>query len=192
MVLSKDEATRALNEIDMARARVVAMQRYRDAAPYFVLWGCIWLVANCVADVRLHLGGLAWNILTVAGVVGSVSLRVHATRRCSTSPESRDASIRRGWQFGVTWLAILGYFIASFSLLPHLDFKQSNAYISLFWAFLYVLLGIWTGWRICAVGIAAAAATLIGYFALTAHYFLWMGLVTGSLLILGGLWLRKI
>lgn len=192
MVLSKDEATQALNEIDTAHARAIAMQRYRNAAPYFVLWGCIWLVANCVADVRLQLGGLAWEILTIVGVVGSVYLSVRTVKRHSALPEYRNASVRRGWQFGITWLAIVGYFIANFSLLPHLDIKQTNAYISLFWAFLYVLMGIWTGWRIGAVGIAAAAAILTGYFVLTAHYFLWMGLVTGSLLILGGLWLRKI
>jgi hypothetical protein len=191
-MLSKDEAAQALNEIDDVKNRTLAMQGYRLASPYFVLWGCIWLIANCITDVRPLIGGLTWQVLTIVGIAGSVCLSMRTIKRQSTSPETRRIAVRRSWQFAITSLAILGYFVANFSLLPHLSLEQGNAYVSLFWAFLYVLMGIWTGWRILTVGVAAAIAILVGYFALTTHYFLWMGLVTGSLLILGGFWLRKV
>jgi len=47
----------------------------------------------------------------------------------------------------LTMFAILGFFVATFSILPNLDIKQANAYISLFWGTYYVITGIWTGVR---------------------------------------------
>lgn len=192
MVVSKHEAAQALSEIDDASRRTQAMQCYRNAAPYFVVWGCVWLLANCITELRPPLGGKAWSSLVILGSIMSAWLGIRSARQHSASASSRNLARKLGWQFGATWLVILGYFIATFALLPHLDAKQGNAYISMFWAFIYALMGIWTGWRILTVGVLTAISILVGYFMMTSHYFLWMGLVTGSLLILGGLWLRKV
>lgn len=192
MLLSKDEATQALQDIDAAQQRTYAMQCYRNAAPYFVLWGCVWLLANSLTELRPDHGGNIWRALTLLGSAITVWLIVRSARQHSATVSSRSLARKRSRQLGVTWLVIIGYFIANSAVLPHLDAKQGNAYISLFWAFIYVLMGVWMGWRIFTVGILTAASILIGYFMITTHYFLWMGLVTGSLLILGGLWLRKV
>ena len=46
MQISRDEATQALSDISDARARVEKLHDYSDAAPFLILWGLIWLVAN--------------------------------------------------------------------------------------------------------------------------------------------------
>jgi hypothetical protein len=190
MVVSKNEAAQALQEIAAAQQRTQTMLRYRATSPYFVLWGGIWLLANCTAQFDGALGGTTWRILALLGSILSVWLSIRSTKQQPVS--TTTSTSKQSWQVGAVWLVILLYFIATFAVLPHLDAKQGNAYISLFWAFLYVLLGIWTGWRILAVGILTVASILIGYFMITTFYFLWMGVVTGGLLILGGLWLRKV
>ena len=184
MVVSKHEAAQALQDIDTAQQRTQTMLRYRAAAPHFLIWGGIWLVANCITAFRPALGGTAWRTLVIVGSITSIWLSIRSVKQ--------RATCQQGWQIGAAWCAILVFFVASFAVLPHLNGKQANAYISLFWAFIYVLMGIWSGWRILVVGILTTASILVGYFMITTHYFLWMGLVTGSLLMLGGLWLRKV
>jgi hypothetical protein len=184
MVVSKHDAAQALRDIDSAQQRTHSMLRYRANAPHFLLWGVIWLIANCICEFNPALGGKAWQILATMGSVVSIWLSIHGVKQTATS--------QQGWYIGAVWLAILIFFIATFAVLPHLDGKQGNAYISLFWAFLYTLMGIWSGSRIIVVGILTTAAILVGYFLITTHYFLWMGVVTGGLLIVGGLWLRKV
>jgi hypothetical protein len=46
MELSREEASKALGEIDAAGRRSRALRFYSGAAPYFVLWGIIWLVVD--------------------------------------------------------------------------------------------------------------------------------------------------
>lgn len=193
MVVSKHEAAQALSEIDTVRQRTESMQYYRGAAPHFVIWGGVWLLANSTTALYPALSNTAWPLLIFLGSVLSTWLGIRTGRRYAATMNSQPKHARKsGWQFGATWFAVIAYFIANFALLPDLDAKQGNAYISMFWAFLYTLMGIWTGWRILTVGILTAASILVGYFVITTHYFLWMGLVTGSLLMLGGLWLRKV
>lgn len=183
MVVSKQQAAEALQDIDSAQQRTQAMLRYRASAPYFLIWGCVLLLANCITEFSPASAGRAWLALDLTGALLSIALAIH---------QARQRGAGRSWQLGAVWLVILGYFIASFALLPPLDARQGNAYISLFWSFMYCVMGIFTGRRILIVGIVTAASILLGYFWIIDHYFLWMGLVTASLLILGGAWLRKV
>ena len=56
----------------------------------------------------------------------------------------------------------------------------------------YVIAGLWFGYAFVAIGIAITVLTLIGYFFVTGFTFLlWMAVVNGGGLILGGLWMRR-
>ena len=83
-------------------------------------------------------------------------------------------------------------FPSVFSVIGPLSARQSNAFISLLWAFLYMAVGSWVGWRLFAIGAIAAAATLFGYWNIQQHYYLWMAVCGGGALLAGGFWLRKI
>jgi hypothetical protein len=90
------------------------------------------------------------------------------------------------------WLIISGFIVATLLLLPPHEPRQVNAFISLFWAFMYALAGLWAGWRILVIGLLTAGSVLIGFFYITSHFNLWMALAADSLLILGAFWLRKV
>jgi hypothetical protein len=190
-VINKDEAATALSDIADASYKAESMQRYQRSAPYFLLWGGIWMLANCLTDLAPAWAGSSWNVLVILGAGITIWLSTRTVQQYA-EPMSRQTTGLRNWKYGATWLLIFAYFIANFSFLPHLNGKQGNAYISMFWAFIYAFVGVWTGWRIFVIGLLTAASILIGYFWINTHYFLWMGLVSGSLLMLGGVWLRKV
>jgi hypothetical protein len=185
MSISKQEATQALADVRLTRSRTVNLQNYRHFAPYMIVWGLVWLVANAITDLLPSQAGNAWLGGVAIGSAASFWLGIRTARA--------DDELRSdGWRWGLTFALILGFFVAVFSVLPPSSGAQTNALISLFWAFVYMLAGAWTGWKIFAVGLAVAAATLCGYFMLESHYALWMALVGGGALLAGGLWLRRI
>jgi hypothetical protein len=97
-----------------------------------------------------------------------------------------------GRRASLTGVAVLGFFPAMLSVLAPLEPMQGNAFISLFWAFAYMVGGAWLGLRLFITGAVTAVAVLVGYFLLKEHYYLWMAACGGGSLILGGLWLRKL
>ncbi len=194
MVISKEEATQALNDIQSANKRIHNMQQYRHVAPFLILWGFIYLVANTLTELHPATAATVWNGLSWAGVVTSMWIGYRSKYRQSHpfAANSAEAHGERGFRVLLTILTIFGYFAALLLIAPRMDPKQIGAIISLFWAVYYLVVGIWVGIRMFIVGVLTSASTLIAYFVIPNHYFLWMGLVTGSLLILGGAWLRRI
>jgi hypothetical protein len=184
MSISKQEASQALDEIRLARSRTVNMKNYRQFAPYLIVWGLVWLIANASSDFYPAQSGKAWLAGIVAGSVASFWIGLR-------TPRDADDRGGDGWRWGLSFALLLGFFIAIFTVLPPVNGAQTNAFISLFWAFVYMVVGTWAGWKIFAVGLVTAAATLFGYFMLEAHYALWMAVVAGGALLAGGLWLRR-
>jgi hypothetical protein len=88
-------------------------------------------------------------------------------------------------------IALCGYFPAMFTVLGDLDGRQQNAFISLFWAFAYMVAGAWLGMRMFITGVVMAVAILVGYLFIDPHFQLWMAFVGGGSLLLAGFWLRK-
>ncbi len=193
MTLSQDEAARALEEIGQAGQRMSRLTGYADAAPAFMLWGAVWLVANLVSQYRPGWSGLAWLAGIAVGVGGTLVFTLRRTRRKqATAPRPGGDARSVGLRFALLGLAIFGFFASVFTVLGPLQARQADAFISLVFAFAYVMVGVWAGWRVMAIGVVTVAAILFGYLELTRHFFLWMGLVGGGALIAGGLWLRKI
>jgi hypothetical protein len=55
----------------------------------------------------------------------------------------------------------------------------------------YIIAGLWLGGAFVAIGTAIIALTLIGYFFAGPWFELWMALVNGGGLLLGGFWMRR-
>jgi hypothetical protein len=56
----------------------------------------------------------------------------------------------------------------------------------------YTIVGLWVGPAFVAIGLGITALTAIGYFFVDgAAFLLWMAVVNGGGLILGGLWMRR-
>ena len=56
---------------------------------------------------------------------------------------------------------------------------------------LYTIVGLWVGAAFVAIGLGITALTLVGYFFVGAWFDLWMAVVNGGGLVLGGLWMRR-
>jgi hypothetical protein len=188
-MVDRDEAVRALQEIQEVRGRTDTWNRYRETGPYLVLWGIVWVVGNGISEFLPALSGIAWLALIGAGSVGSIVLTTRKQRRqCDTL---RTGAAPYTWHWGAAYGVIMAYFIASQLVLPALSARQFSAWMTMFWGFAYMFAGVWRAWRLFAIGLATTLLVLFGYFELDRYYFLWIGVVGGGGLIAGGLWLRR-
>jgi hypothetical protein len=193
MNVSKDDAGKALDIIGEAGARMQTLKRYSRVAPLLFVWGSVWFIANAVTDFAPDRSGIVWLAGDTAGVAVSLLLSLRLVRQRGSQfwqDIAHRAEMSR--RFGMLAVAICCFFPAMFAVLRPLTARQENAFISLFWAFLYMFAGAWFGWRLFFIGAIAAAATTFGYLAVEQHYYLWMACCGGGSLIAGGLWLRKI
>ena len=188
MDLSKDDAVAALEVVGEAGDRMLTLKRYSRVAPVLMTWGFIWLIADSITDFAPGWSDDAWLVGTVVGVIISALFGFWTIRSRAVSRSRRDMNLR----YGMTAVTILCLFPSVLSVIGPLTPRQSNALISLLWAFLYMVVGPWLGWRVFAIGAVAAAATLFGYWSVQQHYYLWMAVCGGGSLIAGGVWLRKI
>jgi hypothetical protein len=191
MQISRDEAARALTEIDEARESAQSFSYYRRAAPYFLIWGVVWIAANTMTAFKVAYANTFWAWAVALGVLASVLTGVLAARGRPEDQEAARVCAQRNRRFGLSFLAIVVFLVTGLMIMRPTSGMQMNAYISLFWALMYVLAGLWGGARIAWLGIVVAIAVLVGYFGFPQYYTLWMAVVGGGSLLLGGLILRR-
>lgn len=189
MNVTREEAAQALTDIDRASDRIVQMKGYHHGAPFFILWGLVWLFANTLSQFQPDLRGLAWMIGIPTGVVISTILGLMQARKTTPSGASAyNAGIGR--RIGLT-AAIMLVFIGVVAWIANPESsREVNAIISIFFPFIYMAAGVWAGWRLFAIGLVTAAAILAGYVGVQDYFDLWMGVFAGGSLIAGGIWLR--
>ncbi|HEV2288861.1 MAG TPA: hypothetical protein VGR81_07910 [Candidatus Acidoferrales bacterium] len=184
MPIPPQEAASALHDIENAERQSATAYRYQKSSPHLFLWGIIWTIGYAVIYARPR-DWLVWAVLIVVGTIGSfwISWRAGVKRtRASFS-----------WRYTATLLALYLFTGASFAVLPPRSSAQIDAFFPILIALLYVILGIWTrAARIALLGLALGLLTVGGYFWLRQYFLLWMAVVGGGALILGGFWLRSI
>lgn len=192
MDLSRQDASAALDEIEAAERRARQGVAYREASPFLILWGAVWLLANAATDLLPAYGRFAWPLGSLVGTLSSVVLVVLQLKRMASrheqTPAQRCRARRRSLMIGIT---LLSFFVAMHVVLGTLTGRQYNAFISLFWAFAYMAAGAWLGMRIFITGVVLAVAILAGYLYVQQYYLLWMAIVGGGSLLLAGFWLRR-
>ena len=154
MNMDQNEAALALATIDAARARSSQLQRYRRFAPYLILWGTIWLLANTVSDLAPARSGSVWLVLSLLGAAASFWLGARQQAAVADRASTRTRQ-EQSWRWMLCFLVIVAFQITVLAVLPPLDPRQQDTFISLFWTFLYMGLGAWLGWRLFTIGLAA-------------------------------------
>ncbi len=182
MTLTKDDASQALGEITAASGRVKEMRAYARVAPFLIIWGLVWMACD-LANQFAPQFALAWPIGIVVGTLASFAAGFGLSR---SEPGGGD------WRYSVVWLLVIGLIAAIFFVVPVTSGREVHSIFGIVFGFIYVGMGLWTGWRLLALGAALVAATFVGFYEVTTWYGLYMGLVSGGALLLGGLWLRKI
>jgi hypothetical protein len=190
MNVTREEAAQALSDINRASDRIVQLKGYHHGAPFFILWGLVWLFANTLSQFQPELRNWAWGIGVTAGAVLSTIIGVMQARK--TTPDgakSFNASIGR--RIGITSGIMLVFIVVITWIANPESSRDVNTIISIFFPFIYMAAGVWAGWRLFAIGLVTAAAILAGYVWVQEYFELWMGVFAGGSLIAGGLWLRS-
>ncbi|MFI4933827.1 MAG: hypothetical protein ACHP7N_04360 [Caulobacterales bacterium] len=185
MTINKDDAAQALGEIEAAQGRVRQITAYAYSAPFFIIWGVVWLVA----DTAWQFAPRLYFIWPPAALIGAVACTVVGFTQPPKDYASRSPS---RWRSFATAIALALFLVALFCVITPATMRQMHSAIGLLVGFSYIIGGLWVGGRILALGLVMVALTLIGYFALTTWYPLFMAVVGGGALLLGGFWLRKI
>ena len=183
--MSVAEARQSLDVVRAAFNRGTTLYRYRQASPYFLLWGVVWALGYGLSDWWPALAGWIWLALDLVGVAASILI-------------TGIGHARRGAGHGMTWriaalaLTVLAYLAAAFLVMAPQTGRQVSTFITLTVALAYSTVGIWAGPRWMMAGVAVCAAALIGYFHVPVYFNTWMGLVGGGALVLSGIWLRRV
>ena len=75
--------------------------------------------------------------------------------------------------------------------LGHFTPRQLGAFWPIYFMMVYTIVGLWLWLAFVAIGLGITALTLVGYFFLGVWFDLWMAVVNGGGLMLGGLWMRR-
>lgn len=183
MTGSEFQATDALHEIQHTQRRSAVTYGYLRTSPHLILWGMVWILGYTGTYLRPH-WWLLWPVLVVLGIAGSsyVGRRTRAKEACA-----------EGWNYGASAVVLFLFFWATFAVLPPKSGLEVGAFVPIFVGLCYSIYGIWArAVRMLVLGVAVGALTVGGYFYLPAYFLLWMAVVGGGGLILGGLWLRGV
>jgi hypothetical protein len=182
-MIDSKEATEALDEINAMTRRVRQSRIYNIASMSLIMWGALVVVGHLAEHVLPRKALLIWLALTVLGIAGSFV--VSASTRARTGVGTFDLRFLTAFLlflgFGYLWTLGLGDFNA----------RQMDTFWPLYFMLMYTIAGLWFGLAFVAIGLGVAALTLIGYFFITDWFHLWMAVVNGGGMMLGGLWMRR-
>jgi hypothetical protein len=179
MPLSKDEAAERLREVEATGAASARLFGYSASAPYFVLWGLVWVGGYAFGALQPELRNAGWMVGIAVGTLGSALLG----RRWSGGGTAAGRSIALS--------VVIAVFFVLVATMAQLKPRQMDAFVPLVFAAAYMIAGIWAGARYVVCGVVVAAATVAGYYLAGDAFGLWMAVVGGGTLLLTGLWMRK-
>jgi hypothetical protein len=182
MPLTKSEASEALNHIATTEDRSSAAYGYDVSAPFLILWGLLWMVGYGGTDLFENHADQIWTGVAIFGFLASMYIGMR--RKQATG----NPVIALRWTG--TYLSLAAFVLATVAVMKPSTGAQVGAFIPLVVAVIYVIAGLWFGFRFCVAGLVIAALTLGGFFYLHEHFALWMAAVGGGGLILGGVWMR--
>jgi hypothetical protein len=148
-----------------------------------IWWGVLVFAANIATWLWPRHGGSIWIGIDVTGVAGMFAISVSNYAR--TRVRSFDLRMLAAYLL----LLAFGFFCAD--LLGHFTARQQGTFWPIYFMLFYTIAGLWFGYAFVAIGLGITMLTLIGYYFADEAFLLWMAVVNGVGLILGGLWMRR-
>jgi hypothetical protein len=176
------QAAAALSEIELVVRRVRQSRIYNLASLMLMLWGTLVFVGNVGSYLWPRQAGYLWVAINAAGVAGSIAISAIGHNR--TGVRSFDVRML---------VALLLFFAFGYlsCVLGHFGPRELGAFWPIYFMLVYTIVGLWIGPAFVAIGLGITALTLVGYFFVGAWFELWMAVVNGGGLVLGGLWMRR-
>ena len=183
-MIDSKEAPAALADINDMVARVRQSRIYDLASQIMIMCGRAG-VRRQSRDLRR---AALWRLY--------LDRRQRAERRRRRRDQRRSSHRRTGvrtFDFRVlaAFLLFFAFGFLCIAVLGHFGPRQMGTFWPIYFMLFYCIAGLWFGHAFVAIGLAITALTLIGYFFIGgAAFLLWMAVVNGGGLILGGLWMR--
>ncbi len=177
------DAALALSDVDDIARRVLQSRIYQQSSLIITCWGvlvCGGYLVNQLWPTRAVLG---WNVVYGLGIAATVAIIVLQQRRA----QARTTDLRPM----LAYLLFFGFGVLWSVGLAHFTPRQLSAFWASYFMLGYTLVGLWLGSAFVAIGLSISALTLVGYFYAGPWFDLWMAVVNGGGLILGGLWMRR-
>ncbi|MGD1030482.1 MAG: hypothetical protein ABSA05_05015 [Opitutaceae bacterium] len=193
--ITPEEARTSLAEIDQATRRIRQTIAAGISAPMLIMWGSIWAVSFVTEQYYPRWSQTVWGVLILIGSVVSIFAGFfHAP--------VKNARFSQVWgRIGLAWLILFAYAALWIRLLgpwemAHRGYgalleRKVSAFICTVCMFAYVLMGLWLDRFLLYVGAAVTILTLVGYYYVPGHYYVWMAVTGGGSLIFAGLFIRK-
>jgi len=176
------EAASALSDIVSIARRVRRSRIYKITSLMLILWGGVSCVGYLLTYFSPSTAYYTWLAVYVVGIAGSIVI---------ATVQRRQSGIRMVDLRMSTAAALFIVFGLFTCLLGHFGPRELSTFWPIYFMLAYVLVGLWTGLAFVVIGLSIAVLTLIGYFFVGAWFDLWMAVVSGGGLMLGGLWMRR-
>jgi len=183
MTIDPREAASALSDIDAVVRRVKQSRFYNLASLMLIWWGALVAVGYVASHLMPRQAGYVWIAIYLAGIAGSIA--IGAFTRARSGVRTFDLRI-----FAALMLFI-GFGVLCTLGLAHFNGRQLGTFWPIYFMMAYAIVGLWFGSAFVVIGLGITALTLIGYFFAGDWFELWMAVVDGGGLMLGGLWMRR-
>jgi hypothetical protein len=182
-MIDSKEATEALSEINAIARRVRQSQIYNLSSLSLIMWGALVFAGHLAEHALPRSALLIWLAVAVVGIAGSFAI----------TPATQFPSLLliSAARFLIAFLLYLGFGYLWTLGLAHFNARQMDTFWPLYFMLMYTIAGLWFGLAFVAIGLGVAALTLIGYFFIADGFHLWMAVVNGGGMMLGGLWMRR-
>jgi len=156
---------------------------YQHASSMLILWGALTFLGYVLSFGMPSRAGYVWVAVFIAGIAGMVLIGAQSRKHSgvNTFNAKATAAFVVFIAFGAIWSVGVGHFTP----------RQLGAFWPTYFMLPYIIVGLWLGGAFVVIGTAIAALTLIGYFFAGPWFELWMALVDGGGLLLGGFWMRR-
>jgi hypothetical protein len=183
MSIDPREAESSLQDVARIEQRMREAFYYGGSSSILIVWGVVWAVGYLVTYLSPPNANLAWYVLDGFGVLSAVAIGYTRSRA-----RRRDWD----WRLSAAFVLLMGFGIFWASLLGNAQWREISVFWSTLFMFGYILAGLWLGRFFIVCGVAVTLLTLAGYFWSGPWFPLWMAVVGGGSLMLGGLWLRRV
>lgn len=183
-----DRASAAASLSDVARAeqRTAEALIYGRSGSTLILWGVITAAAYLATQFYPALAPAIWPFVWTVGFVGTALLLSRRKGASKAGPSVLQ------WRLLGAQGALMVFGFLTLWLLGPIDGRQADAFWPLLFMLGYVLAGLWVGRFFIVCGVIVAALTVAGYWLSGPWFSLWMAVVNGGALIVGGVWLRRV
>ena len=182
-MIDSKQATEALTDIESMVRRVRQSRIYNFSSLMLIMWGALVFAGYVASYIWPRMNGVHWIVLDVIGLAASLALGAWTRRRSGVN--TFDTRFLAAFVLFAVFGCILSIGVA------HLRPRQMDAFWPIYFMMVYTIAGIWFGYAFVAIGVGITALTLIGYFFAGDWFHLWMAVVDGGGLVLGGLWMRR-